>query len=87
MNHYDLRIDIDRLVLEGFDRRAAESVAHDLKRELARLIAERGLPAAASARLERPLIASRLPAGAGRGVTPGAHVARTIYSQMRGGSR
>lgn len=85
----DLRI--EQLVLHGFEGAHGPRLGAVVEQELARLIAERGVPAAwhrqedvtvdAAAGATRPI-----PAGAGP-ADLGAGIARAVYDSLAGGER
>ena len=81
----DVELHVEELVLHGFARRDRQAIGEALRGELARLIAERGLPAGLSAADG----AASLDGGAFRaspGQRPaevGAAVANAIYGSTR----
>jgi hypothetical protein len=79
-----LEIHIEELVLHGFSAGDRFRVGDALERELARLLARRGLPASAvrSASIER-LDAGAFPVAPGAGArTIGTQVAQKVYQQL-----
>ena len=79
----DIEINIDRLLLDGFAGLDARHFERDLKGELARLIAERGLPGGGHRDFYQPYVNAGTLAHAR--TRPGVQVARSVYSQLRGG--
>ncbi|HEU0015941.1 MAG TPA: hypothetical protein VFQ45_19850 [Longimicrobium sp.] len=83
----DIELHVDELVLEGVAARDRHAVGQAMRAELARLIAERGLPASlAAADGMARLDGARFSAAAGQGPAQiGAAVARSIFGAGGGG--
>ncbi len=76
-----IEINIERLILEGYDVRRAESIGEQIRDELARLISEGGLPSG-GADLSVPHRTMQATTMAERGMPPGIQAARAIYGRM-----
>ena len=80
-----IELHIERLLLEGVERRDRRAIGTALERELGRLISDRGLPPAMRTGRELstidagPLDRSRSATGA----DTGARIARSVYRGMR----
>jgi len=89
MDEADVELHVEELVLHGFARRDRQAIGDALRGELARLIAERGLPAGLSAANGAASLqggAFRVSPGGQRPAEVGAAVARAVYgSTARGG--
>jgi hypothetical protein len=78
-----LELELDSLELEGLEPQQPERVRAALEAELARLIAERGLPARLSSRAEAAFDAGALTAGdLGSPERLGQAIARHIYAEL-----
>ncbi len=84
MSNARIELHIGRLRLHGFPPAQRHAIGAALRQELARLIAERGMPGARSPGGRLPnlnLAGMRIRAGAG-GKDVGAQLARTIYGGL-----
>jgi len=81
----NLEVDIDEIVLEGFSHVDRRAIAKAVERELARLMAEGGLPASLSRGGDLSKIDAggfEAPAESG-GDEIGAQVARSVYGGLK----
>ncbi len=82
-DQYSIELEIDALVLHGFERRDRYRIARAMERELGRLFAEQGAPSLLGGRHEAKLDGGSFSVSAGAAPeTIGVSVARSIYQGL-----